>query len=150
MDFISLFLEGIVRVPLATAAHAMTAQLREWIGSGRDLQSFFTNVDVDDAHRDVIEQLRDFACRVVIKPTLVRGEPTGPHEFPVRMLGAAILYALYNFSPPDAIVTRLSEEAADTFRDAPQGAPGGAGSNSTQVRTEAVELAAQSTATRQP
>lgn len=143
LDLLTQLMEDVVNAPLLKAAMAVIKEVQDWMkdGDGRTFESAFENLDAR-RKRTVLEQLQHFAVTAVLTPKLAGcrcascamadARPVGTGEFPVTLLSADTLFAIWNYTPPQATLPRLSEVAATEFRDgardgADQSAPDGGG-----------------------
>lgn len=143
MDLLTQLMEDVVNAPLLKAAMAIIKDIQDWIneGDGRSFESAFQNLD-GPKKRTVLEHLQHYAVKAVMTPKLASCScatcatparpPIAADEFPVTLLSADILFAIWNHTPPNATISRLSEVAAEEFRQeagtgADQPAPDGAG-----------------------
>lgn len=143
MDLLTQLMEDVVNAPLLKAAMGVIKDVQDWIneGEGRTFESAFENLDATKK-RTVLEQLQHYAVKIVLTPKLTMDAAQDPDAFPVTLLGADTLFAIWNHTPPAASVSRLSEVAAERFSEdasagADQSAPDGAG-----VRPTPVDVAA--------
>jgi hypothetical protein len=120
MDLLTQLMEDVINAPLLKAAMDVIADVQAWIkeGEGRTFESAFENLDAPK-RRTVLEQLRHFAVKAVLTPKLTLDAAAEPDAFPVQLLGADTLFGIWNHTPPQASVPRLSEVAAETFRPEP-------------------------------
>jgi len=119
MDLLTQLMEDVVNAPLLKAAMGVIKEVQDWIneGDGRTFESAFENLDAPKK-RTVLEQLQHYAVKVVLTPKLTMDPAAEPQAFPVALLGADTLFALWNHVPPTPTVPRLSEVAAEEFRPA--------------------------------
>lgn len=143
LDLMTRLLEDTVNAPLLQASMAIIKEVQDWIAEGQDrtFESAFQNLSAEKK-RTVLEQLAHNACKVVLAPKLTLDPAAEPDAFPVMLLGASILFDIWNHIPSGATVPGLSEVAAATFRPEPGAGADQPASDGQGVRPAAVGLAA--------
>ncbi len=141
MDLLTRMMEDAISQPLLKAAMAVIEDVRTWLQKNSDqtFESAFQHLDTEK-RATVLEHLRQYAVKSVLRPKLTLDVAAEPDAFPVQLLTADILFGIWNYTPPNPAIPRLTEAAAENFRAAAGAPAAGAPSTGDGVSPAAVDV----------